>query len=350
MFRKSFISILIVTSSFLLAIGQTPEAKKDQDAPRAFAFSFDGDGGYLGVQTVDVSKDNYSKFGLREVRGVAVEKVVENSPAAAAGLRDGDVIIRFNGEPITSTRKLTRMVSEVAPDHSVRVTVLRNGNEQELTATLGKRPMPAFGEGNFRFEMPEPMGKFEMPDLKGLEKLKDLQLPREFPKLDGPGGVWTSPEGNAQVFTWKSGEGRQIGVGVYPLTKQLGERYGADGGLLINEVRSDSPAARAGLKAGDVIVEANGKAVKGDFDLIREVNDKKEGDVQLTIIRDRNRQTINVTPEKSKDGGFFFRTDDDNGMMVSPPRPPTPMAAPMRLARPAMPMAPMPALRWGRII
>ncbi|MGE3466352.1 MAG: S1C family serine protease [Pyrinomonadaceae bacterium] len=351
MLRKSFISILVVASSFILAIGQTPDTKIERDrAPQSFAFSFSGDGGYLGVQTVEVSKDNYAKFGLREVRGVGVEKVVENSPAAAAGIREGDVIIRFNGEQITSARKLTRLVSETAPDHTARIVVLRNGTEQELTATVGKRPMPAFGEGNFEFEMPEAIGKFEMPDLKGLEKLKDLQLPREFPKLDRAGDVWTSPDGNTQVFKWNSREGRQIGVGVYPLTRQLGERYGVESGLLVNEVRADSPAARAGLRAGDVIIEANGKAVKGDFDLIREVNDKKEGDVQLTIIRDRNRQTITVTPEKSKDGGFFFRTDDDNGVMFSPPIPPTPMSAPMRLARPATPMVPIPAIRWGRII
>ena len=99
MFNKSFISVLIVTSAFTLIFGQTPEAKKDKDKlPQAFAWSFDGDGAYLGVQTQEVSKENFAKFGLRDVRGVAVEKVLENSPAAAAGIRDGDVIVRFNGE------------------------------------------------------------------------------------------------------------------------------------------------------------------------------------------------------------------------------------------------------------
>src|SRR5438876_917172 len=102
MFLKSLISILIVTSSFILAIGQTtPEAKQDKEkAARAFAFAFDGDGGYLGVQTTDVNRDNYSKYGLRDVRGVAVEKVMENSPAAAAGIKEGDVIFRLNGEEV----------------------------------------------------------------------------------------------------------------------------------------------------------------------------------------------------------------------------------------------------------
>ena len=64
----------------------------------------------------------------------------------------------------------------------------------------------------------------------------------------------------------------------------------------------DSPAAKAGLKAGDIIVEAEGKEVKGEGDLIRAIAEKKEGDVTLTIVRDRNRQTIRVTPEEAKDG------------------------------------------------
>ena len=60
------------------------------------------------------------------------------------------------------------------------------------------------------------------------------------------------------------------------------------------------------------------KPVKGDFDLIRAINGKKEGDVQLTIVRDRNRQTISVTPEVSKDGGFLFKTDGEDGMTLAP--------------------------------
>lgn len=345
MFNKYLSSILIVTSSFVLAIGQTPEAKKDTPtkAPQTFAFSFDGGGGYLGVQTVEVSKDNYSKYGLRDVRGVAVDKVVENSPAAAAGIKDGDVIVRFNGEEITSARKLTRLVGEVDPDHQVKLTIARNGSEQEVTATIGKRPTPTFGEGNFKFDMPAPMGKIEIPDLKDLPNLKDIPMLKDFPK-DGP-GVWTSPDGNSKVFTWRSGEGRQIGVGISPLTKQLAQHFGVDGGVMISEVRENSPAAKAGLKAGDIIVEANGKAVAGEMELIREINGKKEGDVQLTIVRNGKRQTISVTPEASKDGGFLFRGDDSDGANIAPPP-----AAPMRLAQPMAPFAPMTLFRLGHII
>jgi len=321
-------SVLIVTSSFILAFGQTPQPGGEREkTPQAFSFHFDGDGGYLGVQTQEVTKENFGKFGLREVRGVAVERVMENSPAAAAGIKEGDVIVRFNGDVVTSSRKLTRLVGEVDPDHQVRLTISRNGSEQEITATVGKRPMARFGDGNFTFDLPQ--GRIQMPELqekfKGLEKLKGWSK-------DGP-QVFQFPGGQGESFVWRSGSGRQIGVSVYNVTKQLGERYGVDGGVMINEVRPDSPGAKAGLKAGDIIIEVDGKPVRNNFDLIKAVNAKTSGDVQLTIMRDRNRQTISVTPEISKDGGFFFKNgDNDNGLMF----PRMPPDAPM-VARPAVP-------------
>ena len=134
--------------------------------------------------------------------------------------------------------------------------------------------------------------------------------------------------------------------------------------MMINDVRDDSPAAKAGLKAGDIIVEADGKAVKNQFDLMRSISDKKEGDVQLTIVRDRNRQTISVTPEAAKDSGLVFQTDDDDEGLMVPPQPgdlhpavpsmpAAPMAAPGRMMVPVRPMiAPMPAMPFmpGRVI
>ena len=308
MYIRSIASILIVTSSFILSFGQdAPAPPKAPEAPKAFSFSFDGGGGYLGVQTQEVNKENFAKFGLREVRGVAVEKVSENSPAAAAGIQAGDVIVKFNGEEVTSARKLTRLVGDVDPDHQVRVTVLRNGSEQEITATLGKRPMPKFAEGNFNFPV-APGGNFEFKDFKDLPNYKDMP---DFKMLPGQPHVFTVPDGEGRSFTWNWGNGRSIGVGVTPLTKQLATHFGVESGALVNNVRENSPAAKAGLKAGDIIVEADGKAVRSQFDLIKSINDKKDGGVQITVVRNGKRQTMSVTPEVSKDTGFVFDTGND---------------------------------------
>lgn len=357
MFIRSIISVLIVTSSFVLAFGQNaPEAKKEKErarTPRAFAWSFDGNGGYLGVRTQEVNKDNFANFGLKEVRGVAVEKVMENSPAANAGIQDNDVIIRLNGDEVTSTRKLSRLISEIAPDHQVSLTVLRSGKEKDIKATLGKRQGPEFENGNFSMAVPN-MDKIEiekelrnLPELKELDKLKELKELREG---DGP-RAFTMPDGEGKNFAWKMGERRQIGISVYPLTKQLSANMGVESGVMIDNVREDSPAAKAGLKAGDIIVEAGGKAVKNNFDLMRVINDKKDGDIQLTIVRDKNRQTISVTPEIAKDSGFVFQTDGDEVVtapegelrLTMPATPMAPMAAPGQM-KPMMPMRPMPPM------
>ena len=360
MFSKSFLSVMIVTSAFTLIFGQTPDAKKEKgETPQTFAFSFDGEGSYLGIEMQEINKENFAKFGLAGVRGVAVVKVVENSPAAAAGIKDGDVIVRFNGEEIASARKLSRLVGEIDPDHQVKVTVLRNGSEQQLTATLAKRPGMKFDNGNFEFRTPMPMDKFEMPALKNMPQFKDMPDFKNMPQFkdlpdfknmphDGTPFVFTLPNGGeGKAFSWQAGQGRTIGIGVTPLSKQLAQHFGVDSGVMIDEVRENAPAAKSGLKAGDIVTEINGKAVKSDIDLIRSVNEKKEGDVTLTIVRDGKRQTIAVTPEASKDGGFLFRSNDENGWKL-PAAP-----APMVMARPATPMAapaPMTLFRRGRII
>jgi len=288
---------------------------------RAFSILDDG-GSYLGVQTQEVTKENFSKFGLSSVRGVAVEKVTADSPAQKAGLQDGDVIVRFNGEEVSSYRKLTRLIGETAPDHQAKLIVVRGGSEREVSVTMGKRPTPKFEEGSFSIAVPDQMGgvferipaperfRMERPMTPGfkLEKLPEGEMGEVF--------VWEGGQGGNFVF----GSTRQIGAGISGLTKQLGDYFGvADGkGVLINNVNENSPAAKAGLKAGDVIVEVEGKAVSNTMELLRGIGEKKEGEVALTIIRNRNRQTVKVTPEKIKEGDspFRFSTEPDGKIQL----------------------------------
>src|SRR5260370_38923015 len=114
---------------------------------RAFSLLVDG-GAFLGVGAEDISKENMSRYGMREVRGVGVTEVIKDSPAEKAGLRKDDVILRYDGESVTSVRKLNRLVGEAAADQTVRLTISRGGSEQELSATLAKRDMKSvFGAG-----------------------------------------------------------------------------------------------------------------------------------------------------------------------------------------------------------
>ena len=303
MFNKLFVLTVLTAATCVAANAQNAPGLPTERRIQRMTFGVPFEGSYLGVQTENISKENFSKYGLAAVRGVGIDTVVENSPAAKAGLQKGDVIVKFEGEEVSSVNKLTRLISETAPDHTARLTIFRDGGEREISVTLGKREMPQFQSGNFGFENIVPMTP---------------RTPRMMPTVPLP------PLGSGDsnnVFIWRGGASRQIGIGVTSLTRQLGDYFGvAEGkGLLINSVRETSPAAKAGLKAGDVIVEIDGKQAKTMADLIRALNEKSEGGVAVTFIRDRNRQTVNVTPEtvkqekmKPEELNNLFKTDGQN--------------------------------------
>jgi serine protease Do len=291
----SFIFSLILTAGIVLAQQVAPPATPSgepalpmgPDGPQNFSFFISG-GSFLGVYAEDVSKDNMGRYNLREVRGVGITQVAKDSPAEKAGLRKDDVILRFDGENVTSTRKLTRLVSEVAPDQSVRLAISRGGSEQEVSVIIGKRNESMNAGEGFR----------ALQGLQGMPDLRGLMTP------EGRGGnvwKWEGPgQGGDMVFAF--GNNRRIGISTMQLTKQLAEYFGiADGqGVLVTSVAEDSPAAKAGIKAGDVITAIDGEKVDGAGDVARGINKRKEGDVTLTVIRKGNQRTITVTPNVVK--------------------------------------------------
>lgn len=289
---KSLISLLAtITLAAGIAVAQQPAppppSPPDEPLEQNFSFFLDG-GGYLGVYAENISRENMGRYNLNQVRGVGVTRIIKDSPAEKAGLRKDDVILRIEGESVNSVRKLNRLVSEMAPDHSVKVTVSRGGAETDITATIGKRNnsslvqdfMPG-GSKLFKWEGTEPrVWKWESP-LMGRGDLAD----------------------NNGDLTFMLGNARRIGVSTMELTKQLADYFGiADGkGVLVTAVTDDGPAAKAGVRAGDVITAIDGETVDSPGDISRVINRKKEGEVTLTVIRNKAQQTIRVTP---KEGGF----------------------------------------------
>ena len=294
------ISIVSIALMCALALAQqpappAPPTPPTPGEPAVFSMFFGG-GSFLGVHTEDVTKENLSRYNMRDVRGVGITEVVKDSPAEKAGLRKDDVIVRFEGDNVTSTRKLTRLVSEVAPDHTARLTISRGGSEQEVSVTIGKR------ENNINT-----FRHFEgVKGLEGLKHLKDLDKLKEFQKNMPPGAnvwKWEGPGGfDSDSFVYSFGGGRRIGVSTMQLTKQLADYFGiADGkGVLVTSVSDDSPAAIAGIRAGDVIVSVDGEKVEGSGDISRAINKKKDGDVNLTVIREKNQRSFTVTPKAAE--------------------------------------------------
>lgn len=249
---------------------------------QAFTLMIDG-GSFLGVYAEDISRENMGRYNMREVRGTGITNIVKDSPAEKAGLRKDDVILKFDGENVTSVRKLNRLVSEVAPDQTARLTISRGGAEQEVAVTIGKR------KDSDALTRLQGFGKLG-EGFKGLEGLKEL----------GPGAhVWKwEGDGDGQVFAF--GNSRRIGVSTTTLTKQLADYFGiVEGkGVLVTSVAEDGAAAKAGIKAGDVITAIDGEKIEDAGDLARGINKKKDGDVTLTVVRNKNQRSITVTPKQ----------------------------------------------------
>ena len=250
----------------------TPPSTITAPVPPVFSLSLEGTT-YLGVAPENITRENMSRYGLSAPRGVGLRTVSPDGPADRAGLKAGDVILQFDGEPVMSTLKLFRLIGESAPEQSVRLTISRNGSEQQVSVTLGKReaPVRAFGL------TPPDLGYF-----------------RTNPSAPRARGI--APEG----FAYSFGNNRRIGITTTTLTKQLAEYFGVSGGhgLLISSISDNSPAAKAGLRTGDIITEVDDEKVEDADDFIRALNYKEEGEVTLTIIREKSQRTIKVTPER----------------------------------------------------
>ena len=296
----------LLAAIFLIAIPSGGVARGQEPAPppsaddfgNTFSFFVDG-GGFLGVYGEDITRDNMARYHLSEPRGVGITQVMNESPAQKAGLRNNDVILRLDGENVTSVRKLNRLVSEIAPDHVVKITISRNGAEQEITATMGKRDNLNAARDLFGGRQPR-VWKWEGPrngeKFPNIEKIPNLD---KFPNFPDNSGDLTIIMGNS----------RRIGVSTMELSKQLADYFGvANGhGVLVTSVSDDGPAAKSGVKAGDVITAVDGEAVDSPGDIARVINRQKTGDVTLTVIRNKSQQTIRVTPRQ----GSLTRTIND---------------------------------------
>src|ERR1051326_4840295 len=301
-------AIILAAGSALAQQSAPPPAPEPPDEPfdQNFEFFMGGDG-FLGVYAENISRDNMGRYHVNQVRGVGVTRIVKDSPAEKARLRQDDVILRVDGENITSVRKLNRIVSELAPDQSVKITVSRGGSEQDITATIGKQSTASFAGDIFKSQ--PKIWKWE-----GNE-------PRTF-KWEGP----LLNRGDNGDLTFMLGNSRRIGVSTMELTKQLADYFGITNGkgVLVTSVTEGGPAAKAGVRAGDVITAVDGEAIDSPGDISRVINRKKEGDVTLTVIRNKAQQMIRVTPREGGLSGTLGRPQVGRRIVIPRIEIPTP--------------------------
>jgi serine protease Do len=245
---------------------------------RPDAMMFAGPGGELGVSVRDPRPEEIASAKLPQPGGVFIDDVRDGSPAARGGLREGDIIIEFDGERVRSARHFTRLVRETVPGRGVKSSVVRGGARQEIDVTL---------EESDQLTM-------TIPDVGPAIERGMRALPRDFafdlPPFDLPGpGVRVFPRG-------------RMGVTLAPLSDQLATYFGAKEGVLVSTVDADSPASRAGIRAGDVITSIAGRPVRDAGDVTRAVRDAQGGaTIDVRVVRDKKELDVKITlPERAE--------------------------------------------------
>jgi len=227
---------------------------------------------YLGVSLDEVTKDEVASLKLAEERGALVRSVEDDSPAQKAGLKADDVIVRFQGEQVHTGRQLTRLVREQPAGRTVSIEVVRGGATQRLQATLEGRK----GAREWRFDM---------PDLAWLGLDRDIVLdPPEAPRA--PRAPLAPLAGK---FAWGFAGPRKLGIEYQEIDGQLAKYFklADDKGVLVSQVDENGPAAKAGLRAGDVLLKIGGRSVRDGGDLRDELRKAEPGsEVSVTVQRE----------------------------------------------------------------
>lgn len=211
--------------------------------------------GWIGVSIADESD-----------RGVLVRSVEPNSPAEKAGLKANDVILQYGRQDVIGAQQLTRLVNETPVGRTVDLTVRRDNREQTLKVTSEKAP---FAFGGIRVQH---------PDLSALGDRFIVAARQPTPRIE----VITSAATTQ-------------GIRADSLTPQLREFFGAKGsaGVLVATVDADSPAARAAVKAGDVIIAVDGMSISTPSDFSHAMT-AGSGMSTLRIVRDKQERDIRI--------------------------------------------------------
>ena len=192
--------------------------------------------GWLGVRIQEVTDDIAEGLSLAEAKGALVSGITKEGPAEEAGLLPGDVIIEFDGQPVDAMHELPRMVADRPIGKDVMIAVLRKGERQEVTATLGR-----------------------------LEDFEDQLAALSGEDSDGepPVPVVVGP----------------LGLSLSDMTPALREEYEIDGdvdGVMVTRVAEGSAASEKRIQAGDVIVEISQEAVATPEDVEKRIDALKE--------------------------------------------------------------------------
>jgi serine protease Do len=269
---KTVAVIAVAVTAVAIAAAVAPPVRgQTRVTPKVRALEMLSGGSRIGVSIRDVEESD-SKTAQA---GVIVEEVATESPGEKAGIRKGDAIVEFDGERVRSARQLTRVVQETPSGRTVSAVLLREGKKTPVSITPRD-------DGRFSFSGFDDLGDFS-PEFKF--RVAPRVTPPTPPTPPSPPMVWD--------FDGLIGRSGRLGISIDSLSPQLAEYFGTKEGVLVSSVSDNSAAAKAGLKAGDVITTFNGSTINDPQDIRRRIQSLNDGDeFTVTVMRDRKPVTL----------------------------------------------------------
>jgi serine protease Do len=238
--------------------------------------------GYLGVDIRDVRDDEVNALKLKESLGAVILHVDHDGPAGKCGLRERDVILQMNGQVIQGEEQLRRMLKETPAGRTVTLVISRDGQQVTVSSQMANR---------------------EQLEREAWEQHLKVTEPATPP--DNPAD--TAPKGNGFLAKGSVLKGHGFlgsaytGASVEALGPQLAEFFGTQSpGVLVNSVEVNSPAAAAGLHAGDVVVRVNASGVSSSAEWVKLMRENKGKKVAVVVLREKQEQTLTLIPDSKK--------------------------------------------------
>ena len=236
--------------------------------------------GYLGVDLKEIDPDRVTALRLKDAHGAEVVMVDHDAPAGKSGLKVHDVILQLDGQPFDNADQLRRRLREMPSGRTITLLVSRDGNPIYVTVQLCDRAVLEQQAWSQHFSVPEPAppqtvgGSFLGPSAPAGAAFLDSVIPKAL----------------------------YVGADVNPVRTQLADYFGVRSGtgLLVESVDYQSPAARAGLKAGDVIVKVEAEQMTSRNDWLKAIHNHRGQPVQVTIMRNKQEQVLTMSAGKPK--------------------------------------------------